>query len=320
MEKIGTALVTGAAGFVGQRVVADLCAAGWLVKAIVRGLPERMRASDGAEWIPVGDLANVEPLQWVNLLAGVDVVVHLAGRAHIMADNASDPLAEYRRTNVTATVQLAEAAAKASVRKFIYMSSVKAVAERTAPDGIADDASTHPEDPYGLSKREAEVALLAPGRFGGMAVTILRPPLVYGQGVRANFARLIDWVRRGVPLPLGAVVNKRSLIYVGNLSDAVRYCAMSDLLAGKACFVTDGEDVSTAELVRRIARILGKPIWLPPVPASLLQVVFLVLGRRNQADRLFGSLCLRMHHLPEAGWRPPFTMDQGLRDTLRPIQ
>jgi len=235
-----------------------------------------------------------------------------------MADVATEPLTEYRRTNVTATLLLAEAAKKAGVRRFIYMSSVKAVAERSDFNGIPDDYPPHPEDPYGVSKREAEVELLVPGRFGEMTVTVLRPPLVYGPGVRANFGRLIEWAGRGIPLPFGAIANRRSLVYLGNLSDAVKFCVESERLSGAACFVTDGEDISTAELVRRIARGKGQNIWLPPVPAPILRFALSLFGRGNEADRLLGSLSLQMIHLQEAGWRPPFTMEQGLLDTLTP--
>lgn len=316
--KAKAVFVTGAAGFVGQRVLADLGAAGWEVRAIVRNLPLQVPPGT-SEWIPLGDLAAVDPSVFKAALAGVDAVVHLAGRAHVMVDDTADPLAEYRRTNVVATLMLAEAAAKAGVRRFIFMSSVKAVAESSPLGGISDGCPEHPEDPYGISKREAEIELLVPGRFGRMTVTVLRPPLIYGPGVRANFGRLLRWASRSVPLPFGAVTNRRSLVYVGNLADAVKFCITSNALAGKACFVTDGEDVSTGDLVRRIAQGKGRSIWLPSVPLPVMRFGLSLFGRSAEADRLFGSLSLRMVYLPAAGWSPPFSLEQGLRDTLQKV-
>lgn len=303
-------LVTGAAGFVGRRLVADFTRGGeWQVRAVVRdSVPEG--GAPGAHWLVMGDLAEVG--DWSEALAGVDVVVHLAGRAHVMNDTAPDAFAEYRRTNVDATLALARAAAAAGVRRFIYMSSVKAVGESSNAAGLSDEAHAMPKDPYGITKREAEVALLAPDAFGAMSVVVLRPPLVYGPGVRANFARLMRWVARGIPLPLGAVRNRRSLVFVGNLVDAIRFSIDAPGLAGTACFVTDAEDLSTTELIRRIARALGCRPRLLSVPPGLLRFALVVLGKRAEAERLLGSLALRIDRLNAAGWRPPHTVDQGL--------
>lgn len=320
VSKVATArtvLVTGAAGFVGRRVVADLAATGWRVRAVVRRLSPDVQADAPAEveWLALGDLAEVA--DWSAALAGVEAVVHLAGRAHVMDDEAADPLAEYRRVNVTATLRLATAAAAAGVRRFVFMSSVKAVGESSPAAGLAEDNPARPEDAYGVSKREAEAALLAPGAFAPLTVTALRPPLVYGPGVRANFARLLRTVARGVPLPFGSLDNRRSLVFVGNLSSAVAFAIDSPALAGQACFVTDGEDVSTPELIRRIAAALRCPARLLPVPPGLLRAALTLIGRRAEADRLLGSLALRMERLPAAGWRPPFSMAQGLAETVR---
>jgi nucleoside-diphosphate-sugar epimerase len=366
-----TVLVTGAAGFVGRRVIADLAGAGWRVRAVVRRLPPDLQAAltataqsvghpgdqvaavrpvtpakagvqgvdptgfrlpperrDGnaatlpltdlridVQWLALGDLAEIA--DWSAALAGVDAVVHLAGRAHVMQDEAADPLAEYRRVNVEATLALARAAATAGVRRFVFMSSVKAVGESSSAAGLAEDCPPRPEDAYGISKREAEAALLAPGALAPMTVTALRPPLVYGPGVRANFARLLQTVVRGVPLPFGGLDNRRSLVFVGNLSSAVAFAIDAPALAGQACFVTDGEDVSTPELIRRIAAAQGRPARLLPVPPAWLRAGLALAGRRAEADRLLGSLALRMERLPAAGWRPPFTMAQGLAETVR---
>lgn len=311
---VGTALVTGANGFVGRRLVATLAAAGWTVRAVVRHLPQPPPPA-GVSWLPLGDLAAVD--DWAPALAGVDAVVHLAGRAHVMNDRSADPLAEYRRTNVTATLALARAAAGAGVRRFVFMSSVKAVGESSSAAGLDDDALPRPEDAYGISKREAETELLTPGAFPGMAVTAIRPPLVYGPGVRANFAQLMRWVARGVPLPLASVDNRRSLVFVGNLVDAVRFSLTADGLSAKACFVSDGDDVSTAELVRRIAAACGRQPRLVAVPPALLRVVLGLLGKGDAAERLLGSLSVRPDRLRAAGWRPPFSMAEGLAETVR---
>lgn len=308
-----TVLITGATGFVGRYMVTDLVAAGWSVRAAVRRRPADP-APPGAQWVEYGDLAGFDA--WAPLLQGVDAVIHLAGRAHLLNDAAADPLFEYRRINTEATIRLARAAADAGVRRFVFMSTVKAVCESTGPDGIGDQATPLPVDHYGVSKREAEQALLAPFAFPGMTVTVLRPPLVYGPGVRANFARLLGWVARGIPLPFGMVANRRSLVFVGNLTSAARFVLESPSFGGGACFVTDGVDLSLAELVRRIGACLGRRPWLWPIPPAALRAGLAMLGRGDEARRLLDSLVVRADRLRAAGWRPPFEVDAGLLQTV----
>lgn len=314
MDKPGrTVLVTGASGFVGRWLVRDLASRGWAVRAVTRNLPD-VAPPQGVTWCPLGDLVAVA--DWGDALAGVEAVVHLAGRAHVMEDDASDPLAAYRAVNVDATRTLARQAAAAGVRRFVFMSSAKAVGESSTKSGLDEQATPAPEDAYGITKREAEVLLLQTDAFASLGVTVLRPPLVYGPGVRANFARLLRMVASGMPLPFARVDNVRSLVYLGNLSDAVCFSLESSSLASKACFVTDGDDVSIGELIRRIALAQGRSAWLLPVPAPLLRGLFTLLGRRDQGERLLGTLSVRMEHLPQAGWKPPYSMAQGLAQTV----
>jgi len=314
MDKPGrNVLVTGASGFVGRWLVRDLASRGWAVRAVTRNLPET-GLPQGVTWCPLGDLVDVT--DWCGVLAGVDAVVHLAGRAHVMEDDASDPLAAYRAVNVDVTRILARQAATAGVHRFIFMSSAKAVGESSAAAGLDDHATPSPEDAYGITKREAEVLLLETDEFASLGVTVLRPPLVYGPGVRANFARLLRMVASGMPLPFARVDNVRSLVFLGNLSDAVCFSLESPSLVGKACFVTDDDDLSIGELIRRIARAQGRPARLLPVPAPLLRGLFTLLGRHDQGERLLGTLRVRMEHLPLAGWKPPYSMAQGLAQTV----
>lgn len=266
----------------------------------------------GMRWLPQGDLTEVG--DWSPALDGVHAVVHLAGRAH--HGDGGGAISAYRRVNVEATLALAGAAAKAGVAHFVYMSSVKAAGESSGPQGLREDELTHPVDAYGISKREAELALLDPSRFSSMRVTVLRPPLVYGPGVRANFARLLRWVDAGVPLPFGRVSNRRSLVFVGNLSHAVRFVLECPTTDGQACFVSDGEDVSTPELIGMIATAMGRPARLFSVPPRVLDAAFSLLGRKAEADRIFGSLVVRAERLRSAGWHPPFSLREGLRQTV----
>src|SRR5574340_270202 len=268
MTAADCALLTGAAGFVGREVIAALTRAGWQVKAPVRAIPVARPAAN-VEWIEIGDFTQLD--DWAPVLGGVKAVVHLAGRAHVMNDSDSDPIAAYRRVNVGVTERLASAAAAAGVRRFVFMSSVKAGGEVSGTRALTEDDMARPLDAYGISKREAEEALIRINRDTGMPVTILRPPLVYGPGVRANFLRLMRWVDRGVPLPFGAVDNRRSLVYVGNLADAILAALQSERESADVYFVSDSEDLSTAELIRRLGSALERQVRLVPVPPALLR-------------------------------------------------
>lgn len=286
-------LVTGAAGFVGSAVVPALRAAGWTVVASVRSEAEASRLPAGARAVAVGELSP--KTEWAAALDGVQAVVHLAARAHRLDDGGARA-GEYRRVNAEATAALAAAAARAGAARLVFLSSVKAL---------------EPSDPYGGSKLEAERALAA----SGLSACSLRSPLVYGPGVKANFLRLLALVARGVPLPFASVDNRRSLLYAGNLADAVARALEKPGVDG-AFFVRDGEDLSTPELVRRMGRALGRPARLWPAPPALLRAGARLLGRGGDAERLLGDLAVDDAPLRAAlSWRPPFTVDEGLAAT-----
>lgn len=303
-----TALVTGATGFVGTALLARLLAGGWTVRGAVRSAGARLPA--GVAACPAGDA------DWSAGLPGADVVFHLAARVHQMDDRAADPLAEFRRVNTEATERLARAAAAAGARRLVFVSSVKVNGgERERP--YDEDDAPAPGDPYGQSKREAEERLAAVARETGLEVVVLRPPLVYGPGVRANMASLLRAVQRGLPLPLGAVRNRRSLVYVENLADCLERCGADPRAAGRTFLVSDGEDVSTPELVRRIARAFGRPARLLPVPVALLRAAAGLAGKGPAVERLAGSLAVDSSRVREVlGWTPPCSLDEGLRRTV----
>jgi nucleoside-diphosphate-sugar epimerase len=302
-------LVTGATGFVGTPLCAGLAAAGYRVRRALRA--SQAAAPDDSI---VGDIGP--DTDWREALAGVDAVVHLAARTHVLHDTADDPLAAYRRINVEGTQRLATAALRAGVRHFVFMSSIKVNGEATrdAPFRAADPP--RPEDAYGNTKREAEEVLRTLAAPGGLQLTILRPPLVYGPGVKGNFLRLMKLVARGVPLPLGSIENRRSLVYVGNLNDLVLACLRSPHAAGQTFLVSDGVDLSTPELVRALATALGVRPRLVPFPPRLLELVAAVLRRSDELKRLTGSLEVDANpNLERLGWRPPHTPAQGLAAT-----
>ena len=299
-------MVTGAAGFVGKALCSALS-----LKAIP--LTRVSRASDMLTSVAVGDMDGAT--DWTLALEHCTVVVHLAARVHVMNDTAADPLAAYRRTNVDGTIRLARQAAAAGVRRFIFISSVKVNGEST-PKGRpfrADDVPA-PQDPYGVSKMEAEVGLRQVGEQTGLQVIIIRPPLVYGPGVGANFATLLRAVRRGLPLPLGAIQNQRSLVALDNLIDLIITCLKHPAAANQTFLVSDGHDLSTAELVCGIARAAGVPARLPRVPVWVLRAVASLLGKRDVVSRLSSNLQVDISKTCGLlAWTPPLSVQEGLR-------
>jgi len=249
-------------------------------------------------------------------LAGTETVIHLAARVHVMNDRAADPLAAFRVVNTAGTLTLARQAAAAGVRRFIFVSSVKVNGESTEAGHPFSAANTPaPQDPYGISKREAEDGLREIAAATGMEVVIVRPPLVYGPGVKANFAALMRAVQRGLPLPLGSVTgNRRSLVALDNLVDLLITCIDHPAAANQTFLVSDGEDLSTADLLRRMGQAMSKPARLLPVPPALLKLGAALVGKGDMAQRLLGNLQIDITHTRETlGWTPPIGVDEGLR-------
>jgi len=306
-------LVTGATGFIGRPLCAKLAVSGWLVRSAVRRQPAESFLPAGTE---TAVIPGVGPgTDWEEALDGVDAVVHLAARVHVMKDAAADPLASYREVNAAGTARLAEAAAAAGVRRFVFMSTVKVNGKGgELPYRETDEPA--PSDPYGLSKAEGEAALRAAARPGGLEPVILRPPLVYGPGVKANFLSLLRLASTGLPLPLGGIRNTRSLIYAENLVDAVLLCLEGPEADGRTYMVSDGTTVSTTELVRMMTVALGKKPRLTPFPSGPARLFAGLIGAGPALGRLTGSLCVDSAAIRrELGWTPPFTMEQGLART-----
>jgi nucleoside-diphosphate-sugar epimerase len=301
-------LVTGASGFVGSQVFSELeMDERFRPLGVVRSIKGK------SHHVPVGDL-NCDT-QWHEVLASQGVVIHTAARAHIMKDEVPDPLAEYRKVNVDGTLNLARQAAEAGVRRFVFISSIKVNGEQTPVNQpfTAEDASA-PEDAYGVSKMEAEQGLQALAAETGMEVVIIRPPLVYGPGVKGNFASMIKLVEKGLPLPLGAIHNKRSLVALDNLVGLIITCIDHPAAANQAFLAGDGEDRSTTELLQGVARAMGKPSRLVPVPAGLLMFGATVLGKKAMAQRLLGSLQVDISKARNLlGWQPPLSVEEGLK-------
>jgi UDP-glucose 4-epimerase len=256
---------------------------------------------------------------WTDPLRGVELIVHLAARVHIMRDEAIDPLADFRLVNVEGTLNLARQAAQAGVRRFIYLSSIKVNGEQTLPgQPFTEEDVPAPHDPYSISKYEAEEGLRELAQQTGMEVVIIRPPLVYGPGVKANFLNMMRWLHKGVPLPFASLNNRRSLVALDNLLDFIVVCLEHSAAANQIFLVSDGEDLSTAELLRRMASALGKPAHLMPMPISLLKVVAALTGRRDIAQRLCGSLQVDISKARTLlGWNPPMSMDEELSRTAQ---
>lgn len=307
-------LVTGSNGFVGRSTANRLQDQGYCVRGAVRGV---LREHLPFEAVEVGDIERCT--EWGPSLDGVTTVVHLAARAHIMGDGSDDPLTEFRRVNADGTANLVRQAVCAGVRRVVFLSSVKVLGEQTVRgERFSPQDLPAPEDPYAISKCEAEEALRSIAGERGLEVVIIRPPLVYGPAVKANFARLMRWVQRGYPLPFGAIDNRRSLVGLDNLVDLIATCVDHPAAAGQTFLVSDGEDISTPQLIRELAEAMGRRPRLLSVPPGLLRTAGALTGRRAELARLCGSLQVDITHTRRTlNWEPPVPLREGLRRAVQ---
>lgn len=303
-------LVTGANGFIGHTLCLEAMVCGLAVRGVTR---TSCKFPNGIESFSVGNIdANCD---WSDAFVGCEAVVHLAARVHVMQETIADPIDEFRKINVQGSLNLARQAAAAGIKRFIFISSIKVNGEHTElANPFTEAVSSAPIDPYGLSKYEAELALQQLAKETGMEVVIIRPPLIYGAGVKGNFATLARIVSKGLPLPLGSIHNKRTMVGIDNLISLIITCIDHPAAANQVFLAGDAEDLSTSDLLRRVAKAMNKPSRLIPVPQSWLTLAATVLGKKAVAQRLFGSLQLDISKARNLlGWEPPISVDEGLR-------
>jgi nucleoside-diphosphate-sugar epimerase len=308
-------LITGASGFVGRAVCERVLSCGMKVRGSHRSLSSQALVPPGVEKIQIPSVDH--DTDWSHALAGVSDVIHLAGRVHITKDTAKDQLGTYREVNTAGTEQLARAAVNAGVRRFIYLSSVGVNGRSTDGRPFAESDAPHPHDAYSISKWEAEQKLRKIAKDSDLEIVIIRPPLVYGPGGPGNFMRLVRLIESGLPLPLASIQGRRSFIYVRNLVNAIVTCATHSDASGQTFLVSDGEDVSLVELVRRIAREMGSKARLCAFPPRLLRTHGQALGKSMDIDRLTSPLLVDSSKIRRTlSWVPPYSMEDGLRTTL----
>ncbi|MCP4974594.1 MAG: NAD-dependent epimerase/dehydratase family protein [Maribacter sp.] len=320
-------LLTGATGFIGRALVDELLEKGHEVNAIIReisgDLPTQVNQFILYDLGVLLHESSGESLEVVSrALQGVEVVIHTVARVHILKEFSIDPLSDNRRINRDVTLTLATKAAQSGIKRFVFLSSIKANGESTQigkPFTSEDDFV--PDDPYGLSKYEAEVGLFDIARTTNLEVVVIRPPLVYGPGVKANFLLLLKWVEKGIPLPFGLVKNSRSLIALKNLVHFIGFCADFKLTPGAAnevFLISDGEDISTTDLIRKIAKKFHRKILFLPVPVGLMSLVANIIGKKEIIHRLFRSLQVDDTKARiKLGWKPVTTMDKELAKTVK---
>lgn len=310
MSKI---LITGTTGFVGRAVCKVLRDQGHMLTGTTRQ-PDQ---GAGPAQVPLYHIAEIGPdTDWSQIVSGADIVIHLAARVHVMRDRVSDPLAAFRRVNYDGTKNLAEQAAAAGVKRFVFISTAKVAGEISPPEGFNEKDPAQPEDPYGVSKWEAEQALAEISQRTGMELVILRPPLVYGPGVKGNFLKLINAVQREKLLPLGAIQNQRDLLYVENLADVIAVAAHHPNAAHQTFFVSDQAAVSTPALVQKIAAALNKKPRLINLPLGGLRFIGALAGKSSAIQRLCGSLTLDTAKIQRSlNWTPPYSLEEGLKKT-----
>lgn len=313
---LSSILVTGANGFVGHAVCECVLNLGMKVRGSYRSTSSQSRVPEGVEKIHISSVDGTT--DWSSALLGVNVIVHTAARVHVMRDTSADPLAEFRRVNVAGTLSLARQAADAGVRRFIYISSIGVNGAETFDMPFTAEDKADPNSPYAVSKHEAEVGLRQLTQKTGVEVVIIRPPLVFGPGAPGNFNKLLLIVHRGIPLPLGAIHNKRSLVALDNLVDLIVICLHHPAAANQTFLVSDGEDLSTTVLLQRTGAALGRPARLIPVPARVLRTAARLLGKAGIAQQLCGSLQVDISKTRDLlGWTPPVSVDDALMQTAR---
>jgi UDP-glucose 4-epimerase len=315
-------LVTGVTGFVGSNLIKPLSGKGYIVTGAVRNKANLQDHAIG-DTLRIVEVGSIDgDVDWGPALQDVDVVIHLANRAHVMKEQSGDPLQEFRRVNRDGTRALAEQAAAAGVKRLIFVSSIKVNGEETAPGKPFTEADKpNIQDPYGQSKFEAEQLLWEIAQASDLEVVVIRPPLVYGPGVKANFRSMMRWLNKGIPLPFGAQKNVRSLVAVDNLVDFIITCIDHPAAVNNTFLVSDGEDLSTTDLLSRMGAALGKPARLLPVPDKILWLLFRAAGKPQLYRRLCCSLQLNISKATSRlGWTPPVAVDDALRETAAHYQ
>ncbi|MBC8393298.1 MAG: SDR family oxidoreductase [Deltaproteobacteria bacterium] len=309
-------LITGASGFIGKALCRRMLSDGWQVRGVFRSRHKNAICAIGIEAVEIE--STDRDTDWSDILKGVDILVHLAARVHVLKENAADPLSEFRRVNVAGTETLARKAAVAGVHRFVFLSSIGVNGLQTTERSFTEKDIPQPHDFYAQSKLEAEQIIHRITTGSEMEAVIIRSPLVYGPCNPGNILRLFNLIAKGWPLPLALTANRRSLIYLENLTDAIVTCINHPKAAGQIYFVADGEDVSTPELIRRIASAIRKPVTLFPFPMLLLKTAGRISGKSAAVERLVGSLTVDTAKIRnELNWKPPYTMEQGLFETAK---
>ncbi len=309
-------LITGANGFVGTPLSKYLISAGHQVVGVIRSHDTLKIVNPNFQLKAIGDIDEVT--DWKDCFSGVECLVHLANRAHVMNEQSINPLALYRKVNTAGTLHLARQAARAGVKRFIFISSIKVNGESSIPGQTLTSSDQYiPVDPYGLSKYEAELGLKLIAEQTGIEVVVIRPPLIYGPGVKANFLKMMRWVEKGIPLPLGAIQNQRSMLGLDNLINFIELCLTHPDATGQTFLVSDDHDVSTTELLKEIATAMHRPSRLLSIPQFLIEMLLILSGQRHISERLCGSLQLDISFAKTClSWKPPHTFKDQLSKTV----
>jgi nucleoside-diphosphate-sugar epimerase len=308
-------LITGVNGFVGRALAAKMIGEGWQVRGTIRESENTRSSMIRIETVVISPIGP--RTCWKEALEGIDTVIHLAARVHVMHETAANPLKEFRITNSEGTAKLAQQAAGSGVKRFVFMSTIGVNGTCSGQTPYTENSIPAPHNPYSISKWEAEKHLTAISANAEMEIVVIRAPLVYGPGTPGNFLSLMHIVLKSFPLPFKSIDNRRSFLFVGNLVDALITCSTLPAAAGKTYLVSDGEDLSTPELISRVASAMGRPARLFPFPPAMLDFAGRLLGKSSAVERLIGSLQVDSSKIVrELGWKPPFTMEQGLADTV----